>query len=512
MKHSVNCLPLHQLAQPLHDVLPDVSVSDPDSVITGLSSDSRTTRKGDLFVATPSALPHAAPGTVRAAEQGGDDGLRHVAQAVERGAAAVLAAHRPDLPAGVGFVGVSDVPLAKALVAAEFYRHPSRRLDVVGITGTNGKTTVACMLRAMLTMDGRDSGMLGTLGAWVGKRFEALANTTPDALEVQRLMAQMVDENLSSVVMEVSSHALMQHRVRGVEFDVGVFTNLSQDHLDYHGDMDAYGHAKARLFDGLGPEATAILNAEDSWSPTLAERTAASVVRFGFGEGARIRAIMDRMDAHGAAFRLVDSARDLVLPLNTRLVGKHNVSNALAAAAAALSLGLSPTAIRTGLTSMEPVPGRLEPVECGQDFRVFVDYAHTPDALDKVLGQLRTLTRGKLHVVFGCGGDRDVSKRPLMGAAAARWADSLFVTSDNPRSEPPAGIVEQVAAGVPAASTAKLARLVDRREAIEAACAAARGGDIVLVAGKGHETTQTVGEQVLAFDDCQVVRETLWKL
>jgi UDP-N-acetylmuramoyl-L-alanyl-D-glutamate--2,6-diaminopimelate ligase len=503
MKHSVNRLALGRLCETLHIVLRDVSVTGPDSVVTGLSGDSRTTVAGDLFIAAPGSR---------------DDGLAHVAEALSRGATAVLASRRPDLPEGIGFVGASDVPLAKAVVADTFFGHPSGRLQVVGITGTNGKTTVASMLRSMLTMDGIGSGLVGTLGAWIGSGYQALANTTPDAIEVQRLMARMVDENLTAVVMEVSSHALMQHRVHGVDFDVGVFTNLSQDHLDYHGDMGAYGNAKARLFDGLGEQATAVLNADDALSPMLAERTAASVVRFGFDEGAQVRALIDRLDAEGSAFRLVSEsatdagARDIVLPLVTRFVGRHNISNALAAAAAALALGMSPAAIRTGLTSMPPVPGRLEPVECGQDFRVFVDYAHTPDALDKVLAQLRPLTKGRLSVVFGCGGDRDTGKRPLMGAAAARWADALYVTSDNPRSEEPGNIVDEIVAGIPAAAECSLESLVDRREAIGRACTAARGGDVVLVAGKGHETTQVVGDQVLEFDDCQVTRETLWSL
>jgi UDP-N-acetylmuramoyl-L-alanyl-D-glutamate--2,6-diaminopimelate ligase len=501
MKHSVNRLPLGRLCASLQNVLSDVAVTGPDPQISGLSSDSRSTVPGDLFIAAPGAK---------------DDGLAYVSEALSRGARAVLASRRPELPADIGFVGVPDVPLAKSIVADTFFGHPSGRLKVVGITGTNGKTTVASMLRSMLTMDGLGNGMVGTLGAWIDGSHQALVNTTPDAIEVHRLLAQMVDENLTVAVMEVSSHALMQHRVHGVDFDVGVFTNLSQDHLDYHGDMASYGNAKARLFEALDNQATAVLNVEDALSPMLAERTAASIVHFGFGEGAQIRAIMDRLDAEGSAFRLVcetqKGERDLVLPIDTRMVGRHNVSNALAAAGAALALGVSAAAIRTGLASMASVSGRLEPVECGQDFRVFVDYAHTPDALDKVLAQLRPLTKGRLAVVFGCGGDRDTGKRPQMGAAAARWADDVYVTSDNPRSESPAHIVDEIIAGISTEAECTLRTLVDRREAIAQACAAARGGDVVLVAGKGHETTQVIGDQVLDFDDCQITRETLWSL
>lgn len=499
MKHSVNRLHLGRLCEPLHGVLSDVSVTAPDTPVVGLSCDSRTVRRGELFIA---------------GEGSRVDGLAHVDQALERGATAVLASRRPALPEGVGFVGVTDVALAKAVLADTFYSHPSGRLKVVGVTGTNGKTTVAYMLRSMFTMEGLGNGMIGTLGAFVGDRSMPLGNTTPDAIELQRLLALMVDDNLDAVVMEVSSHALVQHRVHGVDMDVGVFTNLSQDHLDYHGDMQAYGDAKTILFEQLGPESVAVLNADDPFSGSLAERTPASVQRYGLEGAVHVRGDIDRIDAEGTAFRLHAPARGLTLPLTTRLVGRHNVANALAAATAALSLGLSPTAIRTGLSTLNAIPGRLQSIECGQDFRVLVDYAHTPDALEKVLSQLRPLTRGRLAVVFGCGGDRDRGKRPLMGDVAARLADDVYITSDNPRSEPPDSILDDIAAGIEtrAANACRYTKLVDRQAAIEEACRRARGGDIVLVAGKGHETTQVTGEHVVDFDDCQITRETLWKL
>ena len=500
MRHSVNRLDLGRLCEPLSGVFPEVSVCLPETPVVGVSSDSRTVQPGELFIATPGSR---------------DDGLLHVGEALARGATSVLADRKPELPEGVGFVGVPDVPLAKAVVADTFYGQPSRRLKVVGITGTNGKTTTAYLLRAMLSREGVATGLVGTLGALLGDdEHVELSNTTPDALELQRLLAQMVDRGLSAVVMEVSSHSLVQHRVRGVDFDVGVFTNLSQDHLDYHGTMEAYGDAKALLFEGLAPEAVAVLNADDPFCSGLARRTRASVVRYGFSDPVHVRGDVSRSDSEGSAFRLVAGARGLSLPCETRLVGRHNVANALAAGAAALSLGVSPTAVATGLASLPAVPGRLQPVECGQDFRVLVDYAHTPDALEKVLSQLRPLTRGRLAVVFGCGGDRDRGKRPLMGAVAARLADDVYVTSDNPRSEDPQAILEDILRGMRGDGPPGQRRLAhaDRREAIRQACLAAQGGDIVLVAGKGHETTQTLGDEVLPFDDCAVTREVLWRL
>lgn len=497
MKHSVNRLSLGQLCEPLADALGDVVVSEADLPISGLTADSRAVQPGDLFVAASGSQV---------------DGLDFVPEALSKGAAAVLASRPVAVPSSVGFVGVPDVAAAKPLVADRFFGHPSGRLAVVGITGTNGKTTSAEMLRSMLTMDGRDSGLVGTLGAWIGNTHEPLRNTTPDAIELQRLLARMVDANLSTVVIEVSSHALALGRVGGVDFDVGVFTNLTQDHLDFHGSMEDYAAAKARLFEQLMPDAVAVLNADDAQSSRFAERTLARVFSYGLDAPADVSADVRRLDADGSSFQLRVDERQLLLPLNTRLVGRHNVANALAAAAAALALELPPTAIRTGLSALAAVPGRLQPVDCGQDFRVLVDYAHTPDALQQVLTQLRPLTRGRLRVVFGCGGDRDRTKRPLMGATVARLADDLYVTSDNPRGENPQRILDDILDGLPAEVRQRARSLVDRREAISAACAEARGGDIVLVAGKGHELTQTIGCEQLDFDDRAVTREVLWTL
>ncbi|RKY22672.1 MAG: UDP-N-acetylmuramoyl-L-alanyl-D-glutamate--2,6-diaminopimelate ligase [Planctomycetota bacterium] len=497
MKHSVNRISLKRLCEPLVDGTGAVALCLPATEVTGITGDSRKVRPGDLFVASAGARV---------------DGADFVAEALSRGAAAVASERPLPLPKDVGAVCAVNLPAVRAQLADRFFQHPSGRLTVVGVTGTNGKTTTCSMLRSMLTMDGQSSGVIGTLGAWVGETHEPLANTTPDAIELQRLLARMVDKNLSSVVMEVSSHALSQHRVDGVDFDLGVFTNLSQDHLDYHGSMEAYAAAKGRLFAGLLPDATAVLNGDDPLSQRFADETVARVLTYGLQPGVDVHGDVRRLDAHGTGFQLVCERGARRIDMSMRQVGRHNVANALAAASAGHVLGLSASALRAGLSALAAVPGRLEPVDCGQDFRVLVDYAHTPDALEQVLALLRPLTRGRLHVVFGCGGDRDAGKRPLMGAAAARHGDVLYVTSDNPRGEPPATILDEVLAGMPQAARREAISLVDRREAIQTACREARGGDVVLVAGKGHETTQTIGEQVLPFDDRDVAREVLWTL
>jgi UDP-N-acetylmuramoyl-L-alanyl-D-glutamate--2,6-diaminopimelate ligase len=497
MRTSVNVLPLSQLIEPLQEALPEVERFGPDVAVSGLCSDSRVTAKGDLFI--------AGIGTK-------DDGLQHVEEALARGAVAVLAARRPAGVNGTACVAVSDVPLAKALIANAFFGQPSRRLDTIGVTGTNGKTTTTFMLRSILTMDGRGTGLIGTLGAWIGGRHEPLRHTTPDAIELQRLLARMVDENLSTAVMEVSSHALMQRRAHGVAFDAAIFTNLTPDHLDYHGTMEAYAAAKRRLFEDLSSDAVAVLNADDPATRLYRLSTPARVLSFGLDAPADVTARVARLDGDGTRLELI--APELCKPfdLSLRLVGRHNVMNALGAATAALALGLPPSAVATGLESLSSVPGRLEPVCCGQDFRVLVDYAHTPDALEKVLDLLRPLTPGKLRVVFGCGGDRDRGKRPLMGRVVAARADQLYVTSDNPRGEDPEAILDEILDGIPPGRRGAILRQADRREAIARACAECQPGDVLLIAGKGHETTQTIGDRVLPFDDRAVAREILWSL
>jgi len=506
---AVNAVPLSHLAGVLASEPGTRLLGEPGGVVvTGLSLDSRTTRPGDLFCALAGAR---------------DDGARHVEQAVARGAVAVLGAVAPPwvppsvpVPVPVPWLVVADARGATGLLADRFHEHPSQRLLVLAVTGTNGKTTTAAMTRSILAMEGWRAGVVGTLGFALDGAVEPLPNTTPDVLTIHRLLARLVDENARAAILEVSSHALDQRRVEQVRVDAAAFTNLSPDHLDYHRTMEAYAASKRRLFEGLARDATAVVNAEDPWTPACTRGTRARVVRFAVdGERhprADLVARVRRLDADGASFGIVDRARRRELTVTTRLVGRHNVSNALAAAGLGLAAGVRPEAVETGLSALASVPGRLQPVDCGQPFTVLVDYAHTPDALATVLRQLRPLVRGRLIVVFGCGGDRDRAKRPLMGRAVAEGADRLVMTSDNPRGEDPEAILDEIDAGLNDEQRERTVRRVDRREAIGWALARARDGDLVLLAGKGHETTQTIGGRVAPFDDVEVAREVLWSL
>jgi len=409
---------------------------------------------------------------------------------------------RPPVP----LVLVKDARRAKARVAAEFYRHPARRLDCVGVTGTNGKTTVSYMIRAVLEQDGRPTGLIGTISHLIGKRVVTSTNTTPDPIELQRYLAEMVDENLSAAVMEVSSHALVQARVGHLPFRVGVFTNLSREHLDYHNTMEEYGRAKSLLFASLPPEATAVINADDPAGAEMEAACRCPVVRYGFSPGAEVTAEVRRLDIDG--FSMILHSPWGSVDVTSRLPGRFNVMNALAASAAALALGASPAAVKSGFETLKSIRGRMESVDCGQDFRVIVDYAHTHDALANILSSLRPLTSGRLITVFGCGGDRDRTKRPLMARAATSLSDYTVITSDNPRTEDPEGIIRDILRGVE--ETGRVDVEPDRRSAIERAIGMARGGDIVVIAGKGHENYQILKEGTIEFDDRRVAEEALW--
>ncbi len=480
--------------------------------VTGLAYDSRRVQPGDLFFALP-GLQH--------------DGTVFVPDAVARGAVAVVARRAVDLP-GIETI-VSDEPrrtLAEA--ACRLYGDPSRALRMVGVTGTNGKTTTTYLVESVLREAGVRAGLVGTTGVRVAGTRRPSAFTTPEAPELQALLREMVDAGVGGVAIEVSSHALVQRRAFGIEFDVVAFTNLTQDHLDFHGDMATYLDAKRMLFDGrnggsLKPTKAVILHG----SPGADAMRAAALEA-----GREVVSVCAALDAAPGADRLAANDADVAITsvrpgpagldlagrakdergrgadfaFRLPLLGRYNAENAAVAFGCGLGLGFDASVIVRGLERTPGVPGRLERVDAGQPFAVVVDYAHTPDALAHVLEAVRDHSGGRVLLVFGCGGDRDRGKRPRMGAIAAAKADLAWITNDNPRGEDPRAIASEVAAGAPAGA---LRVVLDRREAIAAAFAEARAGDLVMIAGKGHETTQTIGDHVLPFDDRQVARELL---
>ena len=401
------------------------------------------------------------------------------------------------LQRGVPEILVDDVRAAMAPAAAALAGDPTARLITVGITGTNGKTTTAFLVRALLEAGGRSTGLLGTVTAIVGGEQHAVARTTPEAIDLQRTFAEMLAAGDEAVVMEVSSHALALHRADAIHWSAAVFTNLTQDHLDFHADMEDYFLAKRRLFEA-GPE-LAVIDVDDPYGARLAGELP-EAIRIGLdAPDAQVRARVLAADAGGSRFA-VDG-----LELRTALPGRFNVRNALAAVVVARELGVDDATIAAALPRAGRVPGRFEPVEEGQPFAVIVDYSHTPDSLENALRAAREIAEGRVIAVFGAGGDRDRAKRPLMGAAAAGGADLAIITSDNPRNEDPEAIIAAVAQGAPDAE-----RVVDRRAAIERAVALARPGDVVVVAGKGHEQGQEFeGGRKVPFDDVTVAREAL---
>ena len=466
--------------------------------VRGIADDSRRVERGDCFVAVPGFKA---------------DARRFVAQAVERGARLVVTeGEAPPMP-GVATVLVPSARAALGRLADVYYGHPSRQLTLVGITGTNGKTTTSYLVEALLQTLGLRTGVLGTIQYVLGDERRPAGQTTPEAVALQSMLAHMRDRGVRGVAMEVSSHALALARVDELTFDVGVFTNLTQDHLDFHGTFEAYRAAKRHLFELLAqspkPRRTAVVNADDPAGPAMTRDLPLTVLTFGLGEDADIRALEHASTLDG--IRLVARTPRGRVELASPLIGEHNVMNLLGAIATGLALDLDARAIARALGAVGTVPGRFEQVHADQPFLVVVDYAHTPDALERVLATARKLTTARLGVVFGCGGDRDRGKRPIMGEIAARLADRVWITSDNPRSERPEAIIDEVAAGVARVAGAgqRWEADADRRAAIAAALAWAEAGDTVVIAGKGHETYQIVGAETLPFDDRDVAREIL---
>lgn len=433
------------------------------------------------------------------------DGHDYAKQAEERGAVAIIA-ERP-LPVSVPVIIVSDTKRAMAQLACHFYDNPTKKLKLIGVTGTNGKTTVTHLLEQIMQDDGKKTGLIGTMYTKIGNEQYETRNTTPESLTLQQLFAEMVEAGVDRAMMEVSSHALHQGRVRGCDFDVAVFTNLTPDHLDYHDTLDAYLYAKGLLFAQLGntfSDKVAVLNADDAASQELARMTAATVVTYGIKEQADVKATDIRISASGTSFRL--TALNEEVTVSMRLIGMFSVYNALAAATAALVLGEPLAKIKASLEQVKGVAGRFETVDEGQDYTVIVDYAHTPDSLENILKTVREFAKKDMIAIVGCGGDRDRTKRPVMARIAVDYATKAIFTSDNPRSEEPAAIIADMVTGV---EEETYEVILDREEAIKRAVTEAGTGDIVIIAGKGHETYQILNGKTIHFDDREVARRAI---
>lgn len=484
-------------------VLPEKDLrGDPAVEITGLAYHSGSVRPGFLFACWRGLK---------------FDGHDFAPEAVRRGARALLVERVLDVPGNVAQVLVPSARRALALVAAAFWGHPSRRLRLVGVTGTNGKTTTTHLIRHILTACGHRVGLVGTVRNVVCDRELPVERTTPESVDIMALLAQMVECGTTYCSMEVSSHALDQGRVAGCDFAVAVFTNITQDHLDYHPTFAHYLEAKLGLFRGLGRgylgesvgKKLAVINTDDAYSSRFVEearRAGAGVISYGLQRPADVTAVQVRMTAEGTSFLVRTPAGEA--PVTVPLVGRFNVYNALAALAVAVGEGVPLALAVRALAEAPQVPGRFERIREARDFSVIVDYAHTPDGLRNVLETAREITRGRVILVFGCGGDRDRSKRPVMGRIAGELADLTVITSDNPRSEDPEAIIREIEKGM-ADTGGRYLLEPDRRRAIALALDHAGPGDLVLVAGKGHETYQIIGDRTLPFDDRQVVRELL---
>jgi UDP-N-acetylmuramoyl-L-alanyl-D-glutamate--2,6-diaminopimelate ligase len=473
----------------LRQLLPRAEfIGSPDIRVSSCSADSRQCQQGDLFVAVVGA---------------NTDGHDHIEQALDRGARAVLTERL--LPGDFPQCIVPDTRIAYGRVCQALAGRPTQQLKVIGVTGTNGKTTTSCLIASILQTAGFQPGLLGTLGYCDGVANESAPLTTPSAPVLASWLARMAANGCTHAVMEVSSHALAQHRVAGMQFDAACVTNVRRDHLDFHGTLVNYRKAKRRLFKHLSPEGFCVLNADDPVCTGYLNSISNPVLTVGLNNHAELTATLIERSVSEQTFLL--HAGNESVPVRTRMIGDHHISNCLVAAAVGLTYGIELNDVVRGLEAIDHVPGRLERIECGQPFAAFVDYAHTPDALAFTLKTLREVTKGRLICLFGAGGDRDRQKRPLMGRCVEQMADDVIVTTDNPRHEDPANIAREILSGCEHPSGIELVR--DRAAAIARALGMAREGDCVVIAGKGHEDYQLIGRRRLQFDDREVVRNWL---
>lgn len=468
-----------------------------DRAVTGITYDSRRVTPGMVFVAIPGQ---------------NTDGHEYIDTAIERGASAIICERNGIVSNRATRIKVDDVREALAQAATSYYANPSSKLKVIGVTGTNGKTTVTFMIKAILEAAGIKTGLMGTVRYEIADRVIPAQRTTPESLEVQQMMSQMLRAGCQACVMEVSSHALEQKRVLGVDFDVAIFTNLTRDHLDYHGTMDNYFASKKKLFTSLADGAkkgVKVINIDDGYGVRLANDTANVEIdlTYGVDQSAKLRATQIELDKDGSRFVVETPSERFAVCLP--LIGRHNIYNALAAVGACLALKVDVLKIQQALNAMPPVPGRLEMVNMGQSFGVYVDYAHTDDALANVLRTVREISKGKVLLAFGCGGNRDAGKRARMGKVAAELADFTIITSDNPRKEAPEKIAAQIEEGYLSHRSIGYSVELERSRAIGLILAKAGPGDIVVIAGKGHETYQEFEDTVVPFDDRVYAQESL---
>ena len=463
-----------------------------DLNIKSLSCDSRNTQEGSLFVALKGTK---------------EDGADFIAEALQKGARVVIKnSHGKHLRVSprACILSVADPRKTLLDISNRFYDNPSRKVQTIGITGTNGKTTISYLIESVLKNAGKRPAVIGTVNYRLAGKVLPSRNTTPGLLDNQHYLAQMAKERISHSVMEVSSHALDQGRVDAIGFRAAVFTNLTGDHLDYHKNMENYFQAKVKLFTGLSNKAAAVINTDDVYGRRLISLSKGKLVTYGLKGKAIVSAENVRLDSAGTMFTVKIAHH--TIPIQTKLIGLHNVYNILAAAAVCHALGINKNAIKAGIEKISVVPGRLEQVRTGQPFHVFVDYAHTEDALYNVLRSLKGVSRAKIILVFGCGGDRDKTKRPKMGCVAGELADFTVVTSDNPRSENPQAIIKEIISGFKGKNYKVI---TNRKKAIRGALSLAKPGDVVLIAGKGHEDYQIFKNKTIHFDDREVARKFL---
>lgn len=470
-------------------------------LITSIVHDSRKVEKGSLFICLSGAKV---------------DGHDYIKQAIEQGAAAILTEKAvADIPNDIVVVQVADTRAAMKVIAPYFFDYPSRKLRLIGVTGTNGKTTTTYLLKSIFNQAGYKVGVIGTIQILIEDKVIPTANTTPDVIELQSVLAQMVTAGIDYVVMEVSSHALALERVTGCEFDVGIFTNMTRDHLDFHHTFENYLEAKSKLFQLISTGnfakkgKTAVINGDDSASTFILNNTVCRKITYGIETKADINADSINVKATGAEFNVVSDYG--TVPLHLNITGRFNIYNVLAAIGAAVAEGVAMETIKNALECFTSVAGRFELVQAGQDYAVIVDYAHTPDGLENILKTAKEIAKNRIIVVFGCGGDRDRTKRPIMGRLAVQYGDVVIATSDNPRTEDPAFILEEIEAGIKdnLVSGKEYEKIVDRRSAIAKALQLAQPDDIVIIAGKGHENYQILKDKTIHFDDKEVVREIL---